>query len=234
MADFTPTKKEVDSMSRILIIAGERKAKEELHSGLVQEGFACSMVSGTEEAIEQVVQQAPDLVLVEMNGHSEIWELPRRIKRERGTPIIALIHRGMMDRADSLADADDFVIKPYDVPEVILRAKRLLQGATDTQSGEIIRCGDLAIDLDRCEVSVGGRLIMLTFREYELLKFLANNKRRVFTREALLNKVWGFDYYGGDRTVDVHIRRLRIKLEDSAHTFIDTIRNIGYRFQSDT
>lgn len=221
-------------MSRILIIAGESKAKEELRSGLVQKGFACSMVSGTEEAIEQVVQQSPDLVLVEMNGRSGIWELPRRIKRERQTPIIALIHREMMDRADSLADTDDFVIKPCDVPELVLRIKRLLQRAADTQSGEIIRCGDLAIDLDRCEVSVGDRLIMLTFREYELLKFMASNKRRVFTREALLDKVWGFDYYGGDRTVDVHIRRLRSKIEDSTHTFIDTIRNIGYRFKSDT
>ena len=72
---------------------------------------------------------------------------------------------------------------------------------------------------------------MLTFREYELLKFLAGNRGRVFTREALLNKVWGYDYYGGDRTVDVHIRRLRSKTEDSNHAFIETVRNIGYRFK---
>ena len=74
---------------------------------------------------------------------------------------------------------------------------------------------------------------MLTFKEYELLKFLARTSGRVFTREALLNRVWGYDYYGGDRTVDVHIRRLRSKIEDSSHTFIETVRNIGYRFRKD-
>ena len=74
-------------------------------------------------------------------------------------------------------------------------------------------------------------MIELTFKEYELLKFLASHQGRVYTREALLNKVWGYDYYGGDRTVDVHIRRLRSKIEDAKHTFIETVRNIGYRFK---
>jgi DNA-binding response OmpR family regulator len=81
---------------------------------------------------------------------------------------------------------------------------------------------------------VGGNPVMLTFREYELLKFLASNRGRVFTREALLNRVWGYDYYGGDRTVDVHIRRLRSKIEDASHTFIETVRNIGYKFNKDS
>jgi two-component system alkaline phosphatase synthesis response regulator PhoP len=86
------------------------------------------------------------------------------------------------------------------------------------------------IDSGKCEVLLGGKAIVLTFKEYQLLKFLAANKGKAFTREALLNKVWGWDYYGGDRTVDVHIRRLRSKIEDMNHSFIETIRNIGYRF----
>ena len=90
------------------------------------------------------------------------------------------------------------------------------------------------IDLARCEVSVNDEPVLLTFKEYELLKFLASNKDRVFTRESLLNKVWGYDYYGGDRTVDVHIRRLRSKIEDSTHTFIETVRNVGYKFRDST
>ena len=98
------------------------------------------------------------------------------------------------------------------------------------ESEDIIRCGDLVIDSVKCEVSLSGKPIILTFKEYQLLKFLASNKGKVFTREALLNKVWGWDYYGGDRTVDVHIRRLRSKIEDINHSFIETIRNIGYRF----
>jgi two-component system alkaline phosphatase synthesis response regulator PhoP len=97
-----------------------------------------------------------------------------------------------------------------------------------------VRCGDLVIDLDNCEVTVAGRLITLTFKEYELLRFMAAIPGRVFTRDALLDEVWGHDYFGGDRTVDVHIRRLRSKIEDSTHTFIDTVRNIGYRFSKDT
>jgi len=90
------------------------------------------------------------------------------------------------------------------------------------------------INRAKCEVTLAGRVLMLTFMEYELLKFLASNKGRVFTREVLLNKVWGYDYYGGDRTVDVHIRRLRSKIEDLTHTFIETVRNIGYKFRENS
>jgi two-component system alkaline phosphatase synthesis response regulator PhoP len=97
----------------------------------------------------------------------------------------------------------------------------------------LIKCGDLVIDIAKYEVSIGGKLLALTFKEYELLKFLAKNRGRVFTRETLLNEVWGYDYYGGDRTVDVHIRRLRSKIEDSTHTFIETVRNIGYKFSTE-
>ena len=105
---------------------------------------------------------------------------------------------------------------------------------TVSNSDELIRRDDLVIDLARIEVSVAGRPIVLAFREYELLKFLASNPGRVFTRDVLLDRVWGYDYFGGDRTVDVHIRRLRSKIEDSGHVFIETVRNIGYRFKKNT
>jgi two-component system alkaline phosphatase synthesis response regulator PhoP len=116
---------------------------------------------------------------------------------------------------------------------LVLRIKRLLNKRNGNQDdGELIRFDGLIIDLAKCEVTVDSRVVALTFREYELLKFLASNKGRVYTRDALLNKVWGYDYYGGDRTVDVHIRRLRSKIDDAKHTFIETVRNIGYRFTS--
>ena len=95
----------------------------------------------------------------------------------------------------------------------------------------MIRVGDLAIDLSRYEVTQGGRRMELTFKEYELLKFFATNPGKVFSREHLLNAVWGYDYYGGTRTVDVHIRRLRSKIENGPVLFIDTVRNVGYRFR---
>jgi DNA-binding response OmpR family regulator len=214
-----------------LIVAEEVNGITELHSELNRIGFACSIAGEQQEVAKQLAAQAPDLVLVAMNGHSaKMLGLSRRIKLERQLPVIALVNREMLDNID-VDLIDDFVIEPGDAKELALRARRLLQKTASRDADEVIKCGDLVIDLARCEVNVDGRLVVLTFREYELLKFLARNRGRVFTREALLNKVWGYDYYGGDRTVDVHIRRLRSKIEDSANTVIETVRNIGYRLR---
>ncbi|MFQ6122750.1 MAG: response regulator transcription factor [Dehalococcoidales bacterium] len=220
---------------RLFIITEEREGVNGLHSGLVQKDFICSVVPARDEVVRQVAEQAPDLVLVEMDGqaaNSRICELFQRVKLERHLPIIALVSKETLDSPDvNLNVIDDFVVKPCDVSELVLRVKRLLQRSNHTDTSELIKCGDLVIDLAKCEVSINSRLVALTFKEYELLKFLASNRGRAFTRDALLNKVWGYDYYGGDRTVDVHIRRLRSKIEDSSHTFIETVRNIGYRFK---
>jgi DNA-binding response OmpR family regulator len=132
-----------------------------------------------------------------------------------------------------LIDVDDFVIEPVDALELELRVRRLLRRGKTSDSSEQMACGDLTIDLAKCEVTVGGRPVVLTFKEYELLKYLVGNQGRVCTREALLDRVWGYEYYGGDRTVDVHIRRLRSKIEDATHTFVETVRNIGYRFRAE-
>ena len=96
----------------------------------------------------------------------------------------------------------------------------------------MIKVEDLVIDTARYEVWVGSRQVTLTYKEYELLKLLASEPTRVFTRDALLDQVWGYNYFGGTRTVDVHVRRLRSKLEDSTHTFVETVRNVGYRIRS--
>jgi DNA-binding response OmpR family regulator len=161
----------------------------------------------------------------------EMAELPQRVKEARHLPVIALIDRQLIESPDiNLEAIDDFIIGPGDAAELELRIKRLLKMTSDTDPSEIITCGDLLIDLARCDVSLSGRRIALTFKEYELLRFLASHPGRVYSRDALLNKVWGYDYFGGDRTVDVHIRRLRSKIEVLGHTFIDTVRNIGYRF----
>jgi two-component system alkaline phosphatase synthesis response regulator PhoP len=186
-----------------------------------------------EDIIEQIREQAPDLVLLEIEGKGgpETEELLQQIKKTRHLPIIALIDRQIIDSPDiDLKAIDDFVIAPGDTDELALRVKQLLNKTGGAESGEVIRCGDLLIDLAKCETSIGGLRTDLTFKEYELLRFLASHPGRVYTRDALLNKVWGYDYFGGDRTVDVHIKRLRSKIENPGHTFIDTVRNIGYRF----
>ncbi len=222
-------------MFNVFIIAEETRGIAELHWGLAQKGFACSFATHGEGLVRQIIEQAPDLVLVEMNGHSaKMRELFRGIKRERNIPIIAMANKETLDCLDADLAVDDFVINPCGVEELVLRVKRLQQKTDRGDTGELIKCGDLVIDLARCEVTVDGRLAVLTFREYELLKFLVSNSGRVFTREALLNRVWGYDYYGGDRTVDVHVRRLRSKIEDSKRCFIETVRNIGYSFRTDT
>jgi two-component system alkaline phosphatase synthesis response regulator PhoP len=162
---------------------------------------------------------------------SEVWELAQRMRQEMNIPLIALMPREILNGLDSSTGIDDFVVKPWEATEVTARVKRILRQKGGMESEDVIRCGDLVIDSAKCEVSLSGKPIILTFKEYQLLKFLANNKGRVFTRDVLLDKVWGWDYYGGDRTVDVHIRRLRSKIEDSTHTFIETVRNIGYKFK---
>ena len=217
-------------MTSILILAEKNKPIVELCSELVRKGYDCSISPVGEDIMAQFAAKSPDLVLMETDSF-KMKTLSQEIKRDINLPIIALVHRKMLEAVDTHLGIDDFVIQPYDVIELELRIKRLLHKTRSMDSSELIRCGDLVIDLTRYEVSIGGKLIMLTFKEYELLKFLASNSSLVFTREALLNKVWGYDYYGGDRTVDVHIRRLRSKIEDSNHVFIETVRNIGYKFR---
>jgi len=137
---------------------------------------------------------------------------------------------GAMNALEAVADADDFVMVPVSVFELSLRIKRALKRAGYYDRTDTIRKGDLLIDPHTYEVSVHGARVDLTLKEYELLKFLAMRAGRVFTRDVLLEQVWGYDYYGGMRTVDVHIRRLRAKLEREGHTFLETVRGVGYRF----
>ena len=222
-------------MFKIFIIARDGKDREELYLSLAQKGYGCSIARNEEEVVNEIAEQDPALVLVASNSHSHISGLACEIKQMRSLPIIALIEREMLTDVDGhLNLIDDFVVQPYDLRELNLRVKRLLHKTEQMDSGELITCGDLLINRAKCEITLAGRVLMLTFMEYELLKFLASNKGRVFTRDVLLNKVWGYDYYGGDRTVDVHIRRLRSKIEDSSHTFIETVRNIGYKFRENS
>ena len=219
-------------MPRVFIIAKKSEQARKLRAELAQRGFDCLIVPHNDEAIEQIVGQSLGVMLLDADEAptgSEAWEQAQRIRQERQIPLIALISREKLNGLDS--SIDDFAVKPWEANEVTARIKRILRQKGSIDSEDIIRCGDLVIDLAKYEVSLGNKLILLTFREYQLLKFLASNKGKVFTREALLNKVWGWDYYGGDRTVDVHIRRLRSKIEDPTHTFIETVRNIGYRLR---
>ncbi len=218
---------------RALIIAGRNKAVDELRLQLTGKGIACSVADSEKDVIGQTVEQAADVVLLETHVRSaQNREVSERIKREKPLPVIGLLGGEAINGFDIDPNIDDFIVEPYNADELVLRIKRLLKSGYG-ETVEVLRAGALVIDPAKCEVSVDGRVVLLTFKEYELLKFLVSNSGRVFTREALLDKVWGYDYFGGDRTVDVHIRRLRSKIEDAKHTFIETVRSIGYRFRED-
>lgn len=224
-------------MTNLVILGKESPGLDELQAELIRNGYSCSFTPYDEDAAGEVSGQSPDLVIAEVDGYQsaeKTKEYIREIKLRKLLPVIALVSEDMMDDIDIDLNLDDFISSPANTRELTLRIKRLLNRDKVGDSGETIRCEGLIIDLARCEVSVDGKKIGLTFKEYELLKFLAANSGRVYTREVLLDKIWGIDYYGGDRTVDVHVRRLRSKIEKPGQVFIETVRNIGYKFREDT
>ena len=146
-------------------------------------------------------------------------------------PVIALVSPEMLLDFDLQLGVDDFVVSPPDTDEVITRVKLTLHRNRNEDADDVIRAGSLVINPSTYEVSLRGKRVNLRFKEYELLRLLATNPGRVYSREALLSSIWGYDYFGGTRTVDVHIRRLRSKIEDAEHPYIETIWNVGYRFR---
>jgi two-component system alkaline phosphatase synthesis response regulator PhoP len=147
-----------------------------------------------------------------------------------GPPVIATIAWDALRSPDARINADDIIVVPWRAGELEMRIARLLNRKTPSKEAQLISAGDLVIDPERYDVFVANKPVLLTFKEYELLRLLAANPGRVYSREALLEQVWGYQYFGGTRTVDVHVRRLRSKIEDATHTFIDTVWNVGYRF----
>jgi DNA-binding response OmpR family regulator len=221
-------------MFRVFIVADGSERVRELSLGLAEKGFLCSIACAGDDSLKDVGALSADLVVVAIDGAapgSEVRMLPQRLKEKTRLPVVTLLSGKSLDVLDSAADVDDFVMEPWNTAELIARVRRILNRRLDGKSTELIRCGDVTIDPAKCEVAFRGRLVELTFREYELLKFLVGNRGKVFSRDALLDKVWGYDFYGGDRTVDVHIRRLRSKLDES--DCIETVRNMGYRFRDD-
>ena len=140
--------------------------------------------------------------------------------------------RETVDSYDPLLNPDELILSPPQRGELVARVKQAIYRVSGPSGQRVLRMGDLTIDLDRYDVTMAGRRLSLTYGEFQLLVLLASNPGRVFTREALLSQVWDYDYLGGTRTVDVHVRRLRSKIEDPDHAFVETIWNVGYRFKS--
>jgi len=221
----------MDSPS-VFILAKESELIQELINGLNLIGYECEIVASEEELVNK---EPADLLLIEVNDNTfgpNLSDIVQRIKKERHIAIILLADKKVFRDLGNDNSCDDFILKPYNLAELSVRVKRLQsKKKRREESAEYLVAGDITIDLLKCEVRVSGKVVDLTFTEYELLKLLIRQKGHVLTREMLLNEIWGYDYFGGDRTVDVHITRLRNKIEDTNHTFIETVRNIGYRIK---
>jgi two-component system, OmpR family, alkaline phosphatase synthesis response regulator PhoP len=222
----------------LLFVTTAVDAFREIQQKFSRNGSTFSVTRGIENIYDEIVGERISLIVLdissqeELDMESDLWTELREIKKSYKLSIITLIPRELIGRLNSRYEIADFVIKPVSNIELETRIKRALKQLSTNGDADIIKCGELVINQTTCEVSVAGIPAELTFKEYELLKFMASNKGRVYTREALLNEVWGYDYFGGDRTVDVHIRRLRSKIEATGFNFIDTVRNIGYKFHN--
>jgi len=170
------------------------------------------------------------LVVVELGGDPEVGlAVARRVRAEVSAPILIVVDPRSLDTLDG-GDFDDFVLTPIGAEEFAVRVGRLVAGAAVAGPDEVITFKDLSLNLATYQATIGQEPIDLTYMEYELLRFFATHPGRVWSREQLLNRVWGYDYFGGARTVDVHVRRLRAKLGEERSSWITTVRSVGYRF----
>jgi len=220
----------------IIACIGAEPAGRLLHS-VIEDGIAYRIVRMGDVAN---TPRRPDgdisallLDWTDPKGSGGDW-LDVRFSQGFAHPTIAVVTRQQLDESFGYS-VDDFIVWPWAPGELAMRIWRLgklpLEKTASNASG-VIQEGDLTIDTNKYDVVVAGRSIVLTFKEYELLKLLASHPGRVFSRETLLEQVWGYEYFGGTRTVDVHVRRVRSKTDDATHSFIDTVWNVGYRFRA--
>jgi DNA-binding response OmpR family regulator len=196
-------------------------------------GLGCHMGRDLAFLEEATAEEPPEAVLLDLAslGTVETRQAINRC-RELKLPVLAVVPRDAVQSYDPSFNADEFILSPLQRDELVARLKQAVYRVRGPSGQEVLRIGDLVIDLDRYDVAMAGRRVPLTYKEFQLLVLLASNPGRVYTREALLSQVWGYDYLGGTRTVDVHVRRLRSKIEDPDHAFVETIWNVGYRFKT--
>lgn len=226
---------------KILVVDDEEAILDIIKFNLVKEGYSVAVARDGDEALSKTYTVEPDLVLLDvmlpkMNG----YKVCEKIRENYNMPIIMLTAKE--DEADKVLGlelgADDYITKPFGVRELLARVKANLRRVdlivdNDKEEDVIIKTGELVINFDKYEVKKKNEIIELTLREFELLKYLSAKPNQIFSREKLLKEVWGYEYYGDIRTVDVTIRRLREKIEDesSSPNYIITKRGVGYYFK---
>ena len=222
----------------VLIVEDDRNIAELLQMYLEKEGYSVTLAADGGQGLTKFRSMKPDLVLLDvMMPVMDGWSVCRAIRAEAQTPIIMLTAKGETDdKVNGLrSGADDYVTKPFEMKEVLARIEAVLRrtgtAATEKKSRRLV-FDKLSIDMDAFELTVDGKKVDTPPKEMELLFYLASSPNRVYTRNQLLDEVWGFDYFGDSRTVDVHVKRLREKLEGVSESWsLKTVWGVGYKFE---
>ncbi|MCL1829804.1 MAG: response regulator transcription factor [Oscillospiraceae bacterium] len=220
--------------TKILVVDDEKNICELLRLYLEKEGYTVIMAFNGLQAVELFKTEQPDMVLLDiMMPNMDGWEVCRLMRERSNLPIIMITAKGeTFDKVMGLElGADDYIVKPYNMKEVIARVRAVLRRSVIEDSG-VVNYDKLSVNITNYELKVDGIIIETPPRELELLYHLAKNPNRVYTRDQLLDEVWGFEYYGDSRTVDVHIKRLREKLENVSDQWsLKTVWGVGYKFE---
>ena len=224
-------------MAKILIVDDDKNICELLRLYIEKEGFVTNLAHDGRQAVSLFNSFEPDLILLDiMLPELDGWQVCREIRKKSDCPIIMLTAKGeVFDKVLGLElGADDYVVKPFESKEVVARINAVLRrvGKSETSSQKEVRFENLVINLTNYELKVNSVAVDTPPKELELIYHLASNPNRVFTRDQLLDEVWGFDYYGDSRTVDVHVKRLREKLEGISEKWaLKTVWGVGYKFE---
>ena len=228
------------ALEKILVVDDDINICELLRIYLEKEGYTVILAHDGEKGIEKFNATKPDVILLDiMLPVMDGWQVCREIRKKSNVPILMVTAKSeTFDKVLGLElGADDYIVKPFDAKEVVARIKavyrRAGQTAPETESKEV-SYDKLQVNMTRYELKVDGKVLDTPPKELELLFYLASNPNRVYTRDQLLDEVWGFEYYGDSRTIDVHIKRLREKLEGISEKWaLKTVWGVGYKFEAD-
>jgi len=225
-------------MAKILIVDDNKQITSILEEYAKKEGYTTQIARDGQEAIKEFEKINPDIILLDvMMPKMDGFEVCREIRKKSNVPILMITARGEdFERIMGLdIGADDYIVKPFSPPEVMARIRAILRrlNTGEEKKQSMLSLHNLEINLDEYRVSIAGQPVSLTKKEIEILWTLASNRNRVFSRDHLLNSVWGYDYFGDTRTVDSHIKRLRAKLDayEKDGWEIKTIWGVGYKFE---
>lgn len=226
------------SMGKILVADDDKNICELLRLYLEKEGYSVVLANDGEEALAKFTAESPDILLLDvMMPKLDGWQVCREIRKKSEVPIIMVTAKGeTFDKVLGLElGADDYVVKPFDAKEIVARIKAVMRrtGKTAAESNvKEVSFDKLIVNMTKYELKVDGKVVDTPPKELELLFHLASNPNRVYTRDQLLDEVWGFEYYGDSRTVDVHVKRLREKLEGVSDRWtLKTVWGVGYKFE---